>query len=270
MSSIYPDGGHRREGSSGDVLDRWYTPDAVARACVERLPWSGRLPMWALEPSVGGGAFARAIRHRWPAAHVLGVDVDPEATGLRDCDEMRVGSWLTPGTWHGREDEAVPCEVVAMNPPYRDAVAHIAQAIHLCSGYSGRWVVGALVRVALLESRERATWWDRHPPAEVHHLRVRVGFGGPAADEALARVNRKRAAEGKPPRSSLGVDYSAYAWMVWRPGHRGPWAGYHLDVGADGPGARQEALDEVGVPRDMADRFATLSGAVNRVQADEP
>lgn len=216
---LYADGGHRREGSAGDVLDRWYTPDDVARACIEALPWSGRPPLWALEPSAGGGAFVRALRSRWPAVHVHGIDADPGALGLRECDSMRVGSWLSEASVPD-DGEARAAEVVAMNPPFRDAVAHIAQAIHVASGYSSRWVVGALVRVALLESRERRAWWDRHPPAEVHHLRRRVSFGGPASALAQERTGKK-----------TGTDYAAYAWIVWRAGHVGPWAGHHLDVG---------------------------------------
>ena len=46
-------------GGERDKLDRYYTPDNVARACTARLT----IPDGAtvLEPSVGGGAFVRAV-----------------------------------------------------------------------------------------------------------------------------------------------------------------------------------------------------------------
>ena len=74
-------------------LDAYYTPDAVATACVATLP--PLLGLSVLEPSVGGGAFARAASVAGASRlHVL--DIDPAAAGLL-CGESVVGDFLGDG-----------------------------------------------------------------------------------------------------------------------------------------------------------------------------
>lgn len=118
-----------------DPLDRWYTPDALASACVAavaaEIEASGP-PRTILEPSVGGGAFARAIRTRWPDAHLTGVDLDPRAAGLALCERGVVANWcgLQP---RPRAD------LVVGNPPFTSdvALAHVRAAL----GASLDWTI---------------------------------------------------------------------------------------------------------------------------------
>lgn len=100
----------------GPDRDTVYTPDALAQACVARLVEDDWLPLGGcvVEPSVGGGAFARAL-----TAHgyrVVGVDRDPRAQGGRFCD------LYLPATWEsacasGVLREHYPVAVVG-NPPF--------------------------------------------------------------------------------------------------------------------------------------------------------
>ena len=68
--------------TSRDHLDRDYTPDAVAAAFCRWLdiPAGARV----LEPSVGGGAWARGLRAT-PAWPIVGADIDPAARNFGHC-----------------------------------------------------------------------------------------------------------------------------------------------------------------------------------------
>jgi hypothetical protein len=102
----------------GDPLDRCYTPDKLAQAIVDSLAITS--PQTVLEPSVGGGAFVRAVRRAWPDATILGVDIDPDAPGLALCDEVFIGDFL---------DHTLPTpDLIVGNPPFKDALAHVAHA----------------------------------------------------------------------------------------------------------------------------------------------
>lgn len=105
----------------GDPLDRCYTPQTLADAVVDwvagLLP---RKPGVILEPSVGGGAFVRACRRRWPGAWIMAADIDPRARGLGAADESRVGDYAeVDAGWWSRSPE-----LVVGNPPFDHAVAH--------------------------------------------------------------------------------------------------------------------------------------------------
>lgn len=74
-----------------DKLDRYYTPDALAMACVAALTEEGgdRI-LSALEPSCGGGAFVRAPQSAGcPPPLLSGCDVDNKAIGLRELAPRR-------------------------------------------------------------------------------------------------------------------------------------------------------------------------------------
>ncbi len=111
----------------GDELDRCYTPDRLALACVKRMPT--RHVETAVEPSVGGGAFVRALCRVWPTASVLGVDVDPGAAGLALCADKRLGSWPK---MCAAGDIPRP-DIVVGNPPFSGdtALAHVEAALDL-------------------------------------------------------------------------------------------------------------------------------------------
>jgi len=167
-------------------MDTYYTPDALAEALVGLLPlepWRGYL-----EPHVGGGAFARALRRRMPEAFVYGIDIDPAAAGLRDCSKAMGGLDFLAADWrHGHPDWIIG------NPPYRDAEAHVRAALG-----AARVGVAFLLRLAMLETHERAPLWRDYPPRKVWVLQERPSFTG------------------------SGTDSCAYGWFWWDREHRGP------------------------------------------------
>lgn len=103
----------------GDKLDRRYTPQALADAIVDSL-WLDS-PQRILEPSVGGGAFARACQRRWPRAHVSGLDVDPDAPGFAHCTTSGVIDFLD---WR-----MSTYDLIVGNPPFGSALKHVAHAL---------------------------------------------------------------------------------------------------------------------------------------------
>ena len=183
-------------GGERVALDAYYTPDDVARLCVSALP-DAALPRdgeWALEPSVGGGAFVRALQARQPGAQVVGIDLDPAAPGLTLGLDALVGDFT-------RVDLSAfpPPRLVYGNPPYREAEEHIRHALHVVrpDGPYPAGYVAFLLRLAMLESERRRPLWRDHPPIAVHVLARRPSFTGG------------------------GTDSAAYAWFVWRRGYSG-------------------------------------------------
>lgn len=116
-------------GQAHDALDRFYTPDALADIIVAGVASRTPDPRVILEPSVGGGAFARACRRRWPGAHIIGVDIDPQAEGFAHVNEAHVGDWPTLAS-------DLRADLVIGNPPFSTQTkaerlrlrAHIAAA----------------------------------------------------------------------------------------------------------------------------------------------
>jgi trans-aconitate methyltransferase len=56
--------------------DAYYTDPRLTRAICERLGELLPPPERVLEPSMGGGAFVQSTLERWPAAKVVGCDID--------------------------------------------------------------------------------------------------------------------------------------------------------------------------------------------------
>lgn len=180
-----------------DLLDRYYTPDAVALACVRTLDLRG--VRYALEPSVGQGAWVRALRfHSTPLSgphlpiHIATCDVDPEAKH-ESSDEIVHGPFeesISPGARF---------DLVLGNPPFSQAEEHVGLALH-----HGQ-TVAFLLRLAFLEGGKRLDFWRKHPAAQVHVLVNRPSFTGG------------------------GTDSAAYGFFIWHRGHRGPTIIHHLD-----------------------------------------
>lgn len=168
-------------GGERDVLDRYYTPDALALACVRTLPkWI--VPPVVIEPSVGGGAFVRAIYESFPGAITIGVDVDEDAAGLRDVHTRMVMDFQSVIL-------RAPVDLVVGNPPYRNAEEHVRQALSMVHVH-GR--VGFVLRLAFLESMKRRPFWREFAPEAVSVITPRPSF------------------------TQGGTDSAAYAWFVWR------------------------------------------------------
>jgi len=104
-----------------DELDRRYTPQSLADAIVDRLHIT---PKRVLEPSVGGGAFARAARRRWPACKVFGVDVDPASPGANKCNAWLCGDFLS-----FKPSMLEHVDLILGNPPFGQALDHVRHAL---------------------------------------------------------------------------------------------------------------------------------------------
>lgn len=164
--------------------DAYYTPDDLARVLVGLLPIANANRV--IEPSVGGGAFVRAIREHAPRAMVVGFDVNPDAPGLAICDGAAVGDWSTIA------ETVWPADWIVGNPPYTHAEAHVASALAVGGG------VAMLLRLAFLEGGKRFSWWraNGHRLHAVYVLAERPSFTGGSTDSA------------------------AYGWFVWGPAPR--------------------------------------------------
>lgn len=163
-------GGERR------TLDRYYTPDAVAEACLQASSFS--LPgALVIEPSVGRGAFARAAL-REGAAGVLGIDLDISAADHAGSYNFLHGDFLSIDTQ--------AFDYIVGNPPFGQAEAHVRHALALA-----RMGVGFLLRLSFLETAKRRAFWIAHPPKRVLVLRTRPSF------------------------TDGGNDSCAYAWFEW-------------------------------------------------------
>lgn len=108
--------------SVGDELDRFYTPARLAEVIVDALAMEA--PRTVLEPSVGGGAFARAVLRRWPRVALCGLDVDPQALGQKWCRDFAV---MDASTAH----LAPAYDLIVGNPPFGDALAHVQAMLDL-------------------------------------------------------------------------------------------------------------------------------------------
>lgn len=154
---------------SRDALDRYYTPDALAEACLRalaELTWGE--PTRVLEPYAGGGAFLRTARRLWPSVDVAGCDVDPDAPALA----AGLGVDLCPAAeWSPRPGVA---GWVVSNPPYRDVYETVAEARALMARCAARRL-GLLLRATALT---RLVGLD-DPPAHVYLARQRPRWGGP-------------------------------------------------------------------------------------------
>ena len=174
-----------RKAPARDGLDRYYTPQLCADACVSWLPDSWGSTAAFEEPSFGGGAFVRALRGRWPSVPVTGFDLDPDAdsTGLQWAitgDYLATGAVMQPGI------------TVVGNPEYRNAEAHVRHALARAPR------VAMLLRLAFAETKKRAPFWEEWPAAAVHVLAERPSFTG------------------------NGTDGCAYGLFVWSRDHVGP------------------------------------------------
>lgn len=146
--SLFPDVEVFHDETDQGGLDRYYTDPRLAQAAVRDVVESTRIPEApvVIEPSVGGGAWVRAVREVRPHAFVIGVDKDADAAGLRLCDEAHPVDWTTFATRAVVERWAEAEFVwVVGNPPFSKAHDHAP----LC------WQIGTITTLLL-----RATWFD--------------------------------------------------------------------------------------------------------------
>lgn len=154
-----------------DKLDRYYTPDALARACVDALEGEEEIRR-VFEPSAGGGAFVRALH---PVRHVAGCDLDPAAEGLRLLGPRAVSAdFLSLSPERCGVLLSGPVLWVIGNPPYRDAEAHVRHALRVSDRH-----VAFLLRASFLGSQKRVRGlWRETSLRKVWHIAPRPSFTG--------------------------------------------------------------------------------------------
>lgn len=171
-----------------DALDRYYTPPDVTRGLVAALgiPRDARV----IEPSVGGGAWVRALRESGHTGTIIGVDLDAGATGLQLCDQWLYGRWESVSRQIVDGDGLT---VVLGNPPFRDA------AIHVRAARRRGWCVAFLLRSTFVEPVESANdverehrklWRDERARRDLFEVESASETEQPHSD--LWRVERAR------------------------------------------------------------------------------
>jgi hypothetical protein len=145
-------------------LDAYYTPLALARQLVRTLPLERGMSI--LEPSVGGGAWVRALRELELDLHITGVDVDPGARGLALVDVAIVDDFLSIELTGSCFDFAIG------NPPYDVAEQHVRKALGVADNCA------MLLRAAFVETDERFDFWRTFPSRHRTCLGQRVAFTG--------------------------------------------------------------------------------------------
>jgi hypothetical protein len=203
-------------------LDASYTPQAVADACVRWLAEHALdvdelrrdRGLTAVEPSVGGGAWVRAVRDRLPAWAIDRVDVDLDAPGLTldlaDREDAVLGDWLEPlptvGGERGHGLRRHTWSLLVGNRPYADDVVPWVET----SRRRAR-VVALLERSTILGGGKRWSWWQSAAARPAYVVNVgRVRWEGPGARDT--------------------GDFVDSYLVVWIAGHNGPTVYDWIDV----------------------------------------
>lgn len=168
----------------------YYTPDDLAESLVGLLPISDGDSV--LEPSVGGGAFARALSLR--TLYVAGIDIDPDAEGFNDCscsvgDFLDFNSVVPSPTWiignppFGRPEVGEDGKPTGRLNGKGKLIMEECASLHVKHALSltGRHVA-FLLRLAFLETPGRAEWLADSPLRRVTVLGQRPSFTGGKTD----------------------------------------------------------------------------------------
>lgn len=163
--------------------DAYFTPEALAKKLVSLLPIDSRHHV--LEPHVGGGAFALAIKAT--GAKLTGSDIQENSLGFKLCDEKIVCNFL-------HHDYEKKFDFVIGNPPFNEALDHVVRAFSLVKQGGG---VGFLLRLGFFASISRHEFWQKHPAKKVWVLSERPSFAHGSTDS------------------------QEYAFFYWTPGYQG-------------------------------------------------
>ena len=165
QESLWPDEARTTGLGSIDHLERYYTPDKLARFCLNLLPWEGIETV--LEPHGGGGAFVRRFEHLVlpvkPKLHVLDLD--------NTCWVHR--KWQgTPILGNFLYHEPLPrVDRIIGNPPFSNAEAHVDRGLEVSPQ------VCFLLPMSRFDAGERVPWYSKAPLRKVWALGERVWPG---------------------------------------------------------------------------------------------
>lgn len=169
----------KRGKSKDPELDRKYTDERVARFLVDSLSpevFRGTI----LEPSVGRGAFVRAVRATRGVQRmdlIFGVDIDAEVSGLSEADLGKVGDFLDPHLFD--EWMETPPSLIIGNPPFSQAEDHIRRAMEVVRQFG---TVAFILRLDFLGSKCRREFWKEYPAVRYDVIRPRPSFTGGRTD----------------------------------------------------------------------------------------
>jgi hypothetical protein len=151
---------------SRDPLDRYYTDDRLALACLQWLARRVAAPDVVLEPCSGGGAFGRAGAEVW-AVGALGCDIDPDAAPGYPCERVSAADWrpkLEPGQ----------SPIIVTNPHYVGVYETVRDMRALQSALRAP-VLGLLLRATTIEQLMN----QGDPPHMMAVSSQRPRWGGP-------------------------------------------------------------------------------------------
>jgi hypothetical protein len=182
------DVGERAPGRHPD--DFYGTPAWVTDLILPFLPLAGTI----VEPSCGDGAILARVAIARPRGCLRGFELNPEraeqARVRVPSAEVRTGDFL-----HWAEHNTIDdVGLIIGNPPFTFAQEFVEACIGLAAPTRG--TVAMLLRLAFIESEERACFHAAHP-SDVYPLANRPSFTGD------------------------GTDSAAYGWFVWGPGRGG-------------------------------------------------
>ena len=171
-----------------DPLDRYYTPDALADACLAFLRDSRHFtaPEVVYEPCAGGGAFGRAAHRHALHTQVVGCDpdLDAPANAHFHVDPCCVEHWSPTPNPHG---------FILTNPHYTNIYETIVTMRSLQARTDAR-ILGLLLRATTLEHLMASG----DPPYAIGITRQRPRWGGPGGAQLTSSDSR------------------GSVWAVWR------------------------------------------------------
>lgn len=152
------------------MTDKHYTTTELAAAIVERLIANGDLVdgMRVLDPCVGLGAFADAVRRLCPNCAVTTMDTD------RSVDADFHGDFLSVET-------SPVFDLVVSNPPFSLAQEFVERASAFCKPTG---TVCFLMLLQFLGSSKRKELFDAYPVASVDVIRPRPSFASDGSTDA--------------------------------------------------------------------------------------
>jgi hypothetical protein len=154
------------------LTDKHYTTPALAASIVNRLIEYGDLQSGdrVLDPCVGLGAFANAVRVACPACRVVTIDLDPSVKADIHNDYLQVPPRDT-------------FQLITSNPPFSLAQAFVERSVGICDP---RGAVAFLLTLQFLGSSGRRDFFHQYPPSTIDVIRPRPSFaldGGTDARE---------------------------------------------------------------------------------------